>query len=93
MKCQQAEDQPLWAVAQYRGYADDADRRNDAPKSPCSLHTALPILWITAGIRYIQENDYPVRGDYDVRDGIDWPRVFAATTSQDSMQQQQQQQR
>jgi hypothetical protein len=51
-------------------------------------------LWFffTAGIRYIQENDYPVRGDYDVRDGIDWPRVFAATTSQDSMQQQQQQQ-
>jgi hypothetical protein len=45
----------------------------------------------TAGIRYIQENDYPVRGDYDVRDGIDWPRVFAATMSQDFMMQQQQQ--
>jgi hypothetical protein len=44
-----------------------------------------------AGIRYIQENDYPVRGDYDVRDGIDWPRVFAATMSSDSMAQQQQQ--
>lgn len=39
-----------------------------------------------AGIRYIQENDYPVRGDHDVRDGIDWPRIFAAASTSGTVQ-------
>ena len=64
---------------------------NNTPNAFHSFGCECSFL-VIAGIRYIQENDYPVRGDYDVREGgIDWPRVFAATMSSDSEPQQQQQ--